>query len=85
MSYSSLKGLKVIAGSDPLPVAGEEDLAGTYASYFDAPFDSAKPAARLRHLLTDPTIRPVSLGRRGSVFQVWRRLQTYKKSRSAAT
>lgn len=84
MSYASLRGLKVIAGSDPLPAPGEERVAGTYASLFTTELDPADPAASFRRILTDPAHRPMTVGRRGSVGEVWGRLQAYKKARARA-
>jgi hypothetical protein len=80
MSYASLKGLKVIAGSDPLPAAGEEHVAGTHASFFEAAFDEADPAGSFRRILLDPKARPLTVGRRGSVMAVWSRLRAFKRA-----
>ena len=80
MSFASLKGLKVIAGSDPLPVAGEERVAGTYASFFNTAFDAADPLASFRRVLQDYDARPMSVGRRGTVRDVWSRLRGFKRA-----
>ena len=83
MSYASLRGLKVIAGSDPLPVAGEERVAGSYATSFDADLDPADPAASLLRTLADPACPPFLVGRRGTPGEVWRRLKAYRQSAHA--
>jgi len=83
MSYASLKGLKVIAGSDPLPAPGEERMAGDYATFFHADLDEADPAASFLRVLDDPDQRPVHVGRRSPALVVWQRLRAYKKARSA--
>jgi len=42
------RGCVVIAGSDPLPFAGDDRYAGTYGSRMEAAFDAAKPVASFR-------------------------------------
>jgi hypothetical protein len=41
MRKAKQKGFKVIAGSDPLPIPGEEQLAGSYAIVADVDFDES--------------------------------------------
>ncbi len=45
------RGFRIIAGSDPLPFSGEETIAGTYCSVFDASFGLASPLASARNML----------------------------------
>jgi hypothetical protein len=44
-------GCRVVAGTDPLPFAGEEALLGTYASVLEGDFDERHPVASARRLL----------------------------------
>lgn len=69
------RGFAVLAGSDPLPFAGEECRMGTYGTYMDIPFDHEKPAASLRAALRSPDTHCVNTGRRGGLFEVLRRLR----------
>ncbi|MFH0880538.1 MAG: hypothetical protein V2A34_12550 [Lentisphaerota bacterium] len=73
MREARKKGFVVIAGSDPLPFAGEENKPGVYGSLWETEFDPAQPAESLRKLLlTAPS--PRLAGRRDSVSGVFRRL-----------
>jgi hypothetical protein len=53
MRAASRQGLNVIAGSDPLPFAGEERYMGTYGSHIDASLDVDAPVNSLRCALKD--------------------------------
>jgi len=53
MQNASRQGLSIIAGSDPLPFAGEERYMGRYASHIDASFDVDGPVSSLRSALRD--------------------------------
>jgi hypothetical protein len=66
MRAARRRGLRVLAGSDPLPFGGEESRLGMYVSRFEGPFDAARPAASLRALLADPETVIESVGRRSS-------------------
>jgi len=52
MREAARHGFTVLAGSDPLPFSGQEQLPGTYGFVCDAPFDETAPAASLRSALT---------------------------------
>ncbi len=71
-----------LAGSDPLPVRGEERLAGRYAVFFTAPFDVARPAAAFRAALPGAVLR--RLGRRDSFTAMLRRWRANRRSRRAS-
>jgi len=51
MRRARARGLPVVAGSDPLPFAGEETWMGAYVSVYDGGFDVAAPLASARRLL----------------------------------
>lgn len=63
MRRASEKGFRIVAGSDPLPFAGEERWVGSYASLWDGAMDVEKPALSLENLLWNGTASRV--GRRG--------------------
>ena len=56
-------GFRVIAGSDPLPLAGEIERPGSFGCLLEGPFSVNRPAAALRDLLAESTPRPFGLGR----------------------
>lgn len=66
------KGFHVIAGSDPLPFRGEENMLGSYASLLQGPLDPERPAASLRALMLS-TSRVERAGRRSPLFPFLRR------------
>lgn len=48
-------GYPIIAGSDPLPIAGDEQRAGSYGVWYDHTLDLRSPTASMRTLLTSQT------------------------------
>lgn len=75
------KGLPVIAGSDPLPFAGEERQAGRYMTLWDESFDATNPVTEMRRLLGRCIGRRT--GKRSSMPEVVTRLR--QNARSKAT
>jgi hypothetical protein len=75
MRRARRKGLRVLCGSDPLPFAGEERLAGTYATVLDAEFDPTCPVESMRAALRDASVSVRHAGRRGGPLDVLRRLR----------
>jgi hypothetical protein len=67
-------GFKVIAGSDPLPFAGEERLVGKYGVVCDADFDTRKPLCEVRRLLLAADVRFERTGHRCGPLSMFRRL-----------
>lgn len=67
-------GYRIIAGTDPLPAAGEESVMGSYASLMDAEFNSQDPAKSLRSALTDADAMLSSVGRRSGAIEFVRRM-----------
>ncbi len=57
-------GVPVVAGSDPLPLPGEERRPGSYGSVVRASFDPARPAASVGAALRGLSARPSTFGRR---------------------
>ncbi len=67
-------GRLVLAGSDPLPLAGEEAEAGGYGVALGGDFDRDRPAASIRRLLGDPTVSLRRVGRRNPPWRAAGRL-----------
>lgn len=80
------QGRAVLAGSDPLPFAGEEDVAGTYHCAFSipAPDDPARLVAPLKAALAAGHLDVAFGGRRGSPLSVLRRLRRNAQEKQAA-
>ena len=72
MRRARRRGFRVVAGSDPLPFAGDETMAGTYGSRADVAFDMDDPLASARRLLRDPALG--LMGRRGGPVKTGLRL-----------
>jgi hypothetical protein len=72
------RGMRVIAGSDPLPLPGEERVVGSYAVVCQGLFDAERPAFSARSLLCDA---PVRAGNRRSLPSVLYRLARLALSR----
>jgi len=73
MKRARLRGFRTIAGSDPLPCAGEESNIGRYGVLVEADFNWREPAGSIRRALRSS---PLSVaGKRGSFSEVWRRLR----------
>ncbi len=75
MRFARKNGYRVIAGSDPLPVAGEESVMGSYASLFSTEFDAAKPNSSLKSALSDPTVAIKSVGSRSGILEFFQRMK----------
>ena len=76
------RGWGIVAGSDPLPVAGEEKWGGIYASHLPGHFDPLRPAQSLQTLLVERPGLANGAGRRCSVVEtagrLWRNLRRAK-------
>ena len=75
------RGLKILAGSDPLPFAGEERVMGCYACRMPGVYDPKQPVTALRRLLRDPAHAAEPRGRRCGVVHVVCRLARNARAR----
>jgi hypothetical protein len=66
------KGRPVLRGSDPLPLPGEEERAGAFATLIEGEFDDGQPLASLRGML-EKRAATRNLGRRDGPFVFLRR------------
>lgn len=66
---------RVLAGSDPLPKAGDERQAGRYATLVDGVWDREQPAASLLAALKNPKTGIRRIGSRCGVFEFTGRLR----------
>jgi hypothetical protein len=76
------RGFTLLAGSDALPVAGEERYLGQYASLFEMAFDSAQPLASIQASLSALAADNAQrVGVRCGLAEVMSRLWRYHASR----
>lgn len=66
MREARRRGLAVVAGTDPLPLPGEECFLGTYATVFEGAFDEERPLQSARRLLRSPDACAGTRGTRGT-------------------
>jgi hypothetical protein len=66
MREARRRGLGVIAGTDALPLPGDEALPGTYATVFEGAFDRERPLQSARQLLRSAGAGTGTCGARGT-------------------
>lgn len=74
MKRARCAGHKIVAGSDPLPMTGEERWVGRYVSCGDVSFDPARPVSSIRTVLRDPAAHFVAVGPRNRCWETVSRL-----------
>ncbi|MCF7838256.1 MAG: hypothetical protein K9N49_06465 [Candidatus Marinimicrobia bacterium] len=77
--FGQRQGLAVLAGSGPLPGAGEENQSGCYAALGDIELDVEAPAASLRAHLANPALSWRSVGHRNGILTAARRWTTHAR------
>jgi hypothetical protein len=75
---ASMRHRKTLAGSDPLPFAGEETQTGRYATRLLVDFDAHAPVTALRQALLDPSIGSERVGQRNSLSGVLSRMRRHR-------
>jgi hypothetical protein len=71
-SLAAARGIRLLPGSDPLPLPGEERRVGTYGALIEGDCSDETPAADLKRLLTDAS-RPITpFGHRPGAWQFFR-------------
>lgn len=81
MTRARARGIGIVAGSDPLPFAGEERLIGTYGTSFECETDNARPADSARKALLAPGANSISVGERTRPVTLARRLWLNARSK----
>ena len=82
MRFAAEKGLAVIAGSDPLPFAGEEKYMGTFVSILEGEFDLTRPVPSIRAVLKSLRGNVARAGKRNGFFEMLRRLKANGASKA---
>lgn len=80
MKKARNRGFKILAGSDPLPFAGEEHVMGEYVANWNGECNLEHLAMSVRAALRDPACSIGCMGKRSSLFCAMRRL--YKNAAS---
>ena len=78
MRRARRRGFKIVAGSDPLPIKGEETLVGSYGIACEAELDAQRPVSPLRRMLRDPSVPVSVLGDRSGLGRVLSRLVRHR-------
>lgn len=68
------RGFGIIAGTDPFPFSGQEQIIGTFGFQLNSGFNSADPVSSVREALLRPSPDVEIFGRRGTPFSVAVRL-----------
>jgi hypothetical protein len=68
------RGFKVVAGSDPLPIGGEERILGSYGTAWHGEVEMDRPLSSLRPMLLDPSVTAAVVGERSTGLGVVSRL-----------
>lgn len=66
---AAARGIRLLPGSDPLPLAAEESRVGSYGGFLQGEVTDERPAADLRRLLTDRSRPIVPFGGRMGVIR----------------
>lgn len=83
MRVARRKGLGVLAGSDPLPFAGDERQAGGYGVRGHLAFDPDKPVSSVRAWLSDPNADMKRIGHRNGPVEMFARMMKHRGSKKA--
>ncbi len=71
--YGKKRGIKIINGSDPLPIKGEEKKPGSYFFSLTGEFNTQKPYLSIKNILTSKDPEIIFHGKRDSVFSFIKR------------
>jgi hypothetical protein len=63
------RGIRIMPGSDPLPLASEVHAVGRYGFVIDQAVDHHQPTAALRSIISDATWRPRTFGKRVGLYR----------------
>lgn len=74
MRRARQRGFKVIAGSDPLPIGGEERILGSYGTAWHGEVEIDRPLSSLQPMLLDPAVPAAVVGDRSTALGVVSRL-----------
>lgn len=79
-----MKKWRTLAGSDPLPFAGEEEQAGCYGIRMQFDFDESRPVSSLRAALLNTQIPIERVGSRNTPWSMVDRMIKHRQQKRAA-
>ncbi len=71
--YAKSRNYKIINGSDPLPLTGEENKPGSFGFSVEGEFDNHKPAGSITKLLISENVKITFFGKRDSILKFFTR------------
>lgn len=81
MRSAKKRGFGLVAGSDPLPFAGEEKYMGSYGSVIEGCISKSEPVSSVRTLLRAPDTRFKRVGKRNQTAEAITRLIANAKAK----
>jgi hypothetical protein len=81
MRRARQRGFKVVGGSDPLPIGGEERILGSYGACWQGEVERDSPLSSLRRMLLDPAVPTTVVGDRSTGLEVVSRLVRHKMAK----
>jgi len=81
MRKAARRGAHILAGSDPLPVPGEETQAARYACGWDAEFDPAQPVTSIRAALRATSCTIQRVGERNTIPEMAQRMWNHREAK----
>ena len=81
MRQAKSRGVKILRGSDPLPVKGEEAMLGRYITRAEAEFDESDPIGSFKRILMNPSIKLEAAGDRSNFLQLALRIFKFYSSK----
>jgi hypothetical protein len=84
MRLARSRGFGILAGSDPLPVPGEELMLGRYATVLEGDIDPTRPLEGVRKILGAAGGIGPSVGTRGGIGETLRRLRGNARAKGGA-
>ncbi|MEO1919149.1 MAG: class I SAM-dependent methyltransferase, partial [Paracoccaceae bacterium] len=75
-------GVKILAGSDPLPIPGDEKRIGSFGFVLPGPLDESRPGADIRQKIQQLGLSPERFGRLQGLKLFFKNRQGLKESRT---
>ncbi len=76
---------RVLAGTDPLPFAGDEQQVGGYGIRVEADFDPQQPLTSARNMLRVPVAELTRFGQRNTPLTMLQRMQRHRAQKQVGT
>jgi SAM-dependent methyltransferase len=77
-------GVKILAGSDPLPISGDEKRIGSFGFVLPGPLDESRPGADIRQQIHQLRLSPARFGRLQGLKTFLKNRRGLKESRASS-